>query len=115
MGAKGIWILGVASLLVASMATAQEHKLPAPHAKAKLICHDCHQKEKPNSAAIPDEACMVCHGDYPAMKALTRDAKPNPHASPHDPIACTACHRQHKAPVVQCLDCHAGKFTFKIK
>ena len=115
MGAKRFGVLGVASFLVVGMGLAQEHKLPAPHAKANLICHDCHQREKPNTAAIPDEACMVCHGDYPAMKALTKDAKPNPHASPHDPIPCTDCHRQHKAPVVKCLDCHAGKFTFKIK
>jgi len=89
--------------------------LPAPHVAAKLTCQDCHQKEKPLTAAVPDEACMVCHGDYPAMKALTKDAKPNPHGSPHDPGACTACHRQHKPPVVKCLECHEGKYTFKIK
>jgi hypothetical protein len=110
-----IWALGIAGLLAVGTAMAQEKPLPAPHAKAKLICHDCHQKEKPTSAAVPDEACMVCHGDYPAMKALTKDAKPNPHASPHDPAPCTDCHRQHKAPVVKCLECHEGKFTFKIK
>ena len=102
-----------------SLRAGEDRPLPAPHVKAKLICHDCHQKEKPTTAAVPDEACMVCHGDYPAMKALTKDAKPNPHAapqaSPHEPYPCTDCHRQHKAPVVKCMECHEGKFTFKIK
>jgi fumarate reductase flavoprotein subunit len=102
-------------LLATGISSAQERPLPAPHVKAKLICHDCHQKEKPTSAAVPDEACMVCHGDYPAMKALTKDVKPNPHGSPHEPILCTECHRQHRPPVVKCLECHEGKFTFKIK
>jgi len=106
---------GLAGLLAAGLGAAEGKPLPAPHVKANLSCHDCHHKEKPSTAAVPDEACMVCHGDYPAMKALTKDAKPNPHASPHDPIACTECHRQHKAPVVKCLECHEGKYTFKIK
>ena len=108
--------LGLASMLAIGVRAGEDSRsLPAPHAKAKLTCHDCHQKEKPSTAAVPDEACMVCHGDYPAMKALTKDAKPNPHGSPHDPIPCTECHRQHKPPVVKCLECHEGKFTFKIK
>lgn len=111
--------LALATLLLAGSAAAQERALPAPHVKAKLICHDCHQKEKPTTAAVPDEACMVCHGDYPAMKALTREAKPNPHGPPptatHQAITCTDCHRQHKPPVVKCLECHEGQFTFKIK
>jgi len=108
-------VLGWLGLMTMGLSGAEDRPLPAPHAKAKLNCHDCHQKEKPTTAAVPDEACMVCHGDYPAMKALTKDAKPNPHASPHDPIPCTECHRQHKPPVVKCLECHEGKFTFKIK
>jgi len=115
MAIKRFMVLGLASLLAVGVGMAQDRKLPAPHVRAKLICVDCHQKEKPSSAAIPDEACMVCHGDYPAMKALTKDVKPNPHGSPHDPIPCTECHRQHQKPVVKCLECHEGKFTFKIK
>ncbi len=108
-------MLGLAGLLAQAASGAEDRPLPAPHTQAKLICHDCHQKEEPTTAAVPDQACMVCHGDYPAMKALTKDAKPNPHASPHDPLLCTECHRQHKPPVVKCLECHEGKFTFKIK
>ncbi len=110
-----ILAMGLAGLVATVVHGADVKALPAAHAKAKLTCHDCHQKEKPTTAAVSDEACMVCHGDYPAMKALTKDVKPNPHGAPHDPIACTACHRQHMPPVVTCLDCHTGKYTFKIK
>ena len=87
------------------------HLKPGIH----VTCFDCHQEEKPTKRAVASESCMVCHGDYPAMKALTKDVKPNPHGSPHDPIPCTECHRQHQKPVVKCLECHEGKFTFKIK
>jgi len=111
-----IGALGLITLAALAAPPAENKPLPAPHAKAKLICHDCHQKEKPTSAAIPDEACMVCHGDYPAMKALTKAAKPNPHDQhTNPPFPCTECHRQHKPPVVKCLDCHEGKYTFTIK
>jgi hypothetical protein len=115
MGHLRFLALGLTWLALPMMLAGQERSLPAPHVRAKLICHDCHQKEKPTTAAVPDEACMICHGDYPAMKALTKDVKPNPHDPPHDPILCTECHRQHKPPVVKCLECHEGKFTFKIK
>jgi hypothetical protein len=115
MRLRRILALGVLGMLATGLRAGEERPLPVPHAKAKLICHDCHQKEKPTTAAVPDEACMVCHGDYPAMKALTRQAKPNPHDSHEGPIPCTECHRQHKPPVVKCLECHQGKYTFKIK
>jgi fumarate reductase flavoprotein subunit len=110
-----IMALGLAGLLAMGVRAAEDRPLPAPHAKAKVICHDCHHKEKPTTAAVPDEACMVCHGDYPAMKALTKDAKPNPHDSHQGPIPCTECHRQHKPPAVKCLECHEGKYSFKAK
>lgn len=106
---------GVAVGALGAAAPEGPRSLAPAHVRAKLTCHDCHQKEKPTSAAVPDDGCMVCHGDYPAMKAQTKDVKPNPHGSPHDPIPCTECHRQHKAPVVKCLDCHQGKYTFKVK
>lgn len=89
--------------------------LPAPHAKAGVHCFDCHQEEKPTKKAVAQESCMTCHGDYPAMKALTKDAKPNPHDSHEGEIPCTECHRQHQPPVVKCLECHAGKFKFNLR
>jgi hypothetical protein len=95
----------------------ESRTLPAPHAKAGVTCHDCHQSEAPAGAA-PESACMDCHGDLPAMAAQTRDLAVNPHAvrkAPHPgPFACTECHRQHRPPVVKCLECHP-KFTFNVK
>jgi hypothetical protein len=104
--------------LWASAAFAQDaktHSLPAHHAKAGVHCFDCHQEEKPTKKAVAPDSCMTCHGDYPAMKALTKDAKPNPHDSHLGEIPCTECHRQHQPPVVKCLECHAGKFKFNIR
>ena len=104
-------------LLSARLASAEEAKgkaLPPPHAKAGVHCYDCHQEEKPTKKAVASESCMTCHGDYPAMKALTKEAKPNPHDSHLGEIPCTDCHRQHQPPVVKCLECHEGKFKFRI-
>jgi uncharacterized membrane protein len=89
--------------------------LPPHHAKAGVHCFDCHQEEKPTKKAVASESCVVCHGDYPAMKVLTKDAKPNPHDSHLGEIPCTECHRQHSPPVVKCLECHEGKFKFNIR
>jgi len=101
-------VLGLAGMVAFGLhADDKKRTLPGPHTQAKLICFDCHQKEKPVTAAVPDEACMVCHGDYPAMKALTKKVPHNPHDSPHEPIFCTECHHQHKPQTVQCLECHA--------
>lgn len=105
-------------LLLALPSSAQEtgsHKLPEHHAKAGVHCFDCHHEEKPTKKAVASDSCMTCHGDYPAMKALTKDAKPNPHDSHKGEVACTECHRQHKPAVVMCLDCHEGKYKFRIK
>lgn len=91
------------------------HPLPAMHAKSGVHCYNCHQEEKPTKKAVASESCMVCHGDYPAMRAATKDVKPNPHDSHLGEIPCTECHRQHLAPKVKCLECHEGKFKFNIK
>ena len=108
-------LLGVA-LPVWARAQDVKHPLPPQHAKAGVICHDCHQKEKPTSAAVADESCMVCHGDYPAMAELTKHLPVNPHAPPKPPhagpFACPECHHQHKPAVVKCLECHPD---FKLK
>ncbi|MBP7617347.1 MAG: cytochrome c3 family protein [Geothrix sp.] len=105
------------SLFCSLPAHPQEGKtsLPAPHAKAGVHCYDCHQEEKPSKKAVASDSCMTCHGDYPAMKVLTKDAKPNPHDSHLGEIPCTECHRQHQAPVVKCLECHQGKYKFNLK
>jgi fumarate reductase flavoprotein subunit len=93
-----------------------KHPLPPKHAKAGVICHDCHQKEKPTTAPVPDESCMACHGDLKAMAELTKHLPANPHQpppAPHPgPFTCPECHRQHKPAAVKCLECHPTfKFT----
>lgn len=90
------------------------YKIPAFHAKAGVHCFNCHHEEKPTKKATSD-SCMTCHGDYPAMKEVTRHLPANPHASHLGEIACTECHRQHQPPVVKCLECHQGKFKFTAK
>jgi hypothetical protein len=91
------------------------YKLPAPHAKAGVHCYNCHHEEKPTKKAVASDSCMTCHGDYPAMKEVTRHLPVNPHDSHVGEIACTECHRQHQPPVVKCLECHQGKFKFTAK
>jgi hypothetical protein len=110
--------LFLCGLLFAIVSPAQESKgpkLPPYHAKAGVHCFDCHREEKPTKKAVASESCMACHGDYPAMKALTKEARPNPHDSHQGEIACTECHRQHNPPTVKCLECHEGKYKFRIK
>jgi hypothetical protein len=110
----------LASLLFLGVLTAPvradetKRALPPKHTKAGLICHDCHGKENPSKAAVADESCMVCHGDYPAMAAYTKHLKLNPHKPPTTndhpgPFPCTDCHRQHKPQVVKCIECHDYK------
>lgn len=104
------------TLLVLLGAPEAPRPLPAKHAAARVTCHDCHRKEAPSMAAVADDSCMVCHGDYPAMAAYTKHLNPNPHQPPAGKhpaqAACSACHRQHRPPVVACLECHPG---FKMK
>jgi hypothetical protein len=79
-----------------------------------VSCFDCHQEERPTKKAVASESCMVCHGDYPAMRALTKDAKPNPHNSHMGEVPCTECHRGHQPSRVICLECHEGENKFNI-
>ncbi|MCE1205129.1 MAG: cytochrome c3 family protein [Holophagaceae bacterium] len=115
--AKSCLALAVLSLFCGSPLQSQEEKksLPAHHAKAGVHCYDCHQEEKPTKKAVAPDSCMTCHGDYPAMKALTKNAKPNPHDSHLGEIPCTECHRQHQPAVVKCLECHEGKYKFNLR
>ena len=110
-----ILICGLLWALPSPSQEAKSRSLPAHHAKAGVHCFDCHQEEKPTKKAVASDSCMTCHGDYPAMKVLTKEAKPNPHDSHLGEIPCTECHRQHQPPVVKCLECHEGKFKFKAK
>lgn len=117
MISPGIQVFTLALLALPAWAGGDTPKpLPARHAKAGVLCHDCHRKENPSKAAVADESCMMCHGDYAAMVAYTKHLNPNPHKPPggKHPAQppCTDCHRQHAPPVVKCLDCHPD---FKMK
>ena len=90
-------------------------KLPIHHSKAGVHCYDCHHEEKPSKKAVASDSCMTCHGDYPAMKELTKHLPVNPHDSHLGAIPCTECHRQHQPPVVKCMECHQGKFKLTAK
>ena len=103
-------------LAASSLVAAGSRTLFAKHEKHKVSCFDCHQKEVPDHAAVPDESCMNCHGDWPAMAAYTKKLAVNPHAPPttnnHPRFACPDCHHQHKPGEIKCLECHE---TFKDK
>jgi len=101
------------SFLAASRLEAGSRPLPSKHAKNNLSCFDCHHKENPTQAAMAEDSCMVCHGDYAAMAAYTKHLPVNPHDPPKKgghpgPFPCTECHHQHKAPEVKCLECHTN-------
>ena len=116
---KSSHVLGLLALccLQATWGVAQDSKNhpAAKHAKAGLICFDCHQEENPKKGPASDDSCMACHGDFPAMAAVTKKLAVNPHDAPPakhpKQNQCFDCHRQHQAPVVKCLECHA---TFKL-
>lgn len=97
---------------------AASHPLPPKHTQVGVTCYDCHQEETPSQKPVAEESCMACHGDFPAMAALTKGLTVNPHKippKPHPgPFTCTDCHRQHKPPVVKCLQCHP-KFDLKAR
>jgi len=95
---------------------AKERPIAGYHLKPGIhvICFDCHQEERPTKKAVASESCMVCHGDYPAMRALTKNVKPNPHNSHMGEVPCTECHRGHQPSRVICLECHEGEYKFNI-
>jgi cytochrome c peroxidase len=95
---------------------AKERVIAGYHLKPGIhvICFDCHQEERPTKKAVASESCMVCHGDYPAMRALTKNVKPNPHNSHMGEVPCTECHRGHQPSRVICLECHEGEYKFNI-
>jgi len=110
-------VLISAALISGSRLAATSKPLPSKHAKNGLSCFDCHRNENPTQAAVPEDSCMVCHGDDAAMAAYTKHLPVNPHDPPKKkghpgPFACTECHHQHKVPEVKCLECHTD---FKLK
>lgn len=78
-----------------AFASAGEHVLKGSHLKVKLNCQTCHGKETPAAAPAKDQACIDCHGDYPAMVETTKHLPKNPHAVEKKDTLCFSCHKQH--------------------
>ena len=109
-------LCSLAATLPSRAEVAKERLIAGYHLKPgiNVICFDCHQEERPTKKAVASESCMVCHGDYPAMRALTKNVKPNPHNSHMGEVPCTECHRGHQPSRVICLECHEGEYKFNI-
>lgn len=57
----------------------------------------------------PDEFCLNegCHNlTREQLATATDDMKYNPHSGQHGEVACSECHKAHRASVVQCSQCH---------
>ena len=111
-----LFLCSLAAMVPARAGEVKERPIAGYHSKPGIhvICFDCHQEEKPTKKAVASESCMVCHGDYPAMRALTKNVKPNPHNSHMGEVPCTECHRGHQPSRVICLECHEGEYKFNI-
>lgn len=88
------------------------------HAKAGIVCSQCHGREFPKAdGTVENAGCLKCHGPMEklALKTEPKDFKDrNPHKSHLGEIACTVCHKGHGASQVYCLSCHP-KFQMKIQ
>jgi hypothetical protein len=80
------------------------------HAAKKISCADCHATFFPEGRA-PQDRCLGCHKSYESVAELTKDRKPNPHASHLGDIRCTICHKAHEKPALYCDQCHQFDFT----
>lgn len=87
------------------------------HQSAGVSCQGCHT-ETPPSNVVPDNQCLICHGDLTLLVEKTNKVYPNPHASPHlepsDMPKCSDCHHMHKPSTVSCSQCHP-EFKFNVK
>lgn len=43
------------------------------------------------------------------LREMTNDTRLNPHSNRHGDIACSTCHKAHRASVLQCAGCHAAE------
>jgi len=100
------------------------------HAKKKVTCLDCHEKNamktqhKAALAGTPvtklkvkKETCFNCHmgnnkhASYEKVVKLTADIDPklNPHDAHVGRLECRACHHMHKESQNKCSECHTGQ------
>jgi len=77
--------------------------LAGMHESAGISCGDCHA-ESPPAIAVPEAACLTCHGDYRELTAGMYEDPHNAHIVYPD---CGSCHHMHRPSENQCLMCHA--------
>ena len=99
------------------------------HAEAGVVCLDCHEaklgeqiheaitwikgdfRKNLDMLKYDSAGCLECH-DKDAVKAATAELVAqgtitrDPHADIHQVLACTDCHRSHRAQVDYCTTCH---------
>jgi hypothetical protein len=92
--------------------------LDSLHAKRDVMCAACHGATLPTKGdTVENGRCLLCHGPADQLAAKTRPAEfpdRNPHQSHLGEIACTVCHKAHRASTVYGLECHP-KFEMAIR
>jgi nitrate/TMAO reductase-like tetraheme cytochrome c subunit len=106
------------------------------HAKAKIVCHDCHQDSLTTKAqegvkyvtgnyedpmktrTFSKEMCLKCHDWKKVQKetaSLGTKANENPHNSEHGgQRECSTCHKVHEQSTNGCLKCHGASWANKL-
>lgn len=97
-----------------ALGSAQAAEMMMKHAAKGVTCEACHKTNSPSRAAKAS-SCARCH-TYADVAKKTSKMNPNPHESHAGEVRCTLCHREHKASVNYCLECHqtGEKFQFKV-
>jgi cytochrome c nitrite reductase small subunit len=105
------------------------------HAKADVVCHDCHQdslmakaqegikyvtgnyEDPMKTRNFSKEMCLKCH-DWEEVKSKTASfgkANENPHNSEHGgQPECFNCHRVHEQSTNLCTKCHEISWANKL-
>lgn len=108
----GCVLLAAALGMAAVSAQAMEFK----HQARGVTCEKCHKTASPVKAA-KNSSCMECHS-YADVAKKSAKLNPNPHDSHAGQVRCVKCHKEHKASVSYCSECHTNpedkKFQFKV-
>lgn len=101
------------------------------HAKADVVCHDCHKDsltakaqegikyvkgdyETPmKTRKFSSKMCLKCH-DYDKVIAKTNFEESNPHKSHNGQLECNKCHKLHEPSTVYCSECHEFEWMDKL-
>ncbi len=101
------------------------------HARAGVVCHDCHQDSLTTKASegvkyatgdyeypmktrkFSNDMCLKCH-NYKKVIAKTNFKESNPHESHNGQLDCNKCHKMHEPSSVYCAKCHDFKWMDKL-